>query len=54
MAPDDCCFRCDNPDCRRLTCYVAYCGNYNFYADPVRGLCGDCAREADGIKEYGE
>ena len=42
---DECCFRC--ADCAALTCYVEYCANFSFYADVVRILCGDCAREAD-------
>ena len=44
-AVDDCCYRC--ADCAALTCYVAYCANFSFYADVVRMLCGDCAQEAD-------
>lgn len=43
-AADECCFRCSNPDCRRLTCYVDTCNNFEFDADVVRTFCAYCAR----------
>lgn len=41
-AADECCFRCES--CGRLTCYVAYCNNFEFDADVVRTLCAYCAK----------
>lgn len=45
MAPDECCFRC--VECGTTCCYVETCGNYSFYGDVTRTLCGFCATDGE-------